>query len=260
MCALSSGVPTGTLVDDVHRADAVAPPRAPGRVYVGRQAILDPSGRPHGFEFLYRRSRTGTLRVDRWSAAAQDRATQRVLQAVFTPAGAHVLAADALIFVNITRSFLVGDVPLPDAPDRLVLEVVESVRVDGAVLDGVARLRERGFRIAIDDFVGLTGQVALLPHADYVKVDLQDLATRGPALVDLAASGGARLVAERVESAEDHARSAALGFDLFQGFHLDRTVVVNRTPVPTVRTERLADDLEAVRQRTASELTPTVTS
>ncbi|WP_261765352.1 EAL and HDOD domain-containing protein [Actinotalea fermentans] len=239
-------------MDQVHVDGGFVHPRAQAgsHVFVGRQGILDATGSVHGYEFLYRAGRQNSLRVDTWPAPAQDRATLRVLQALFTPTGVRSLAADAHVFVNFTRSFLVGDLPVPDEPERLVIEVVESVRTDAAVLAGVRRLRERGFRIAIDDFVGLTSQVALLPYADYVKVDCRDLFARGPALATLAASTGARLVAERIETAAELEACRALGFRLFQGFHLDTTLVLNRTPVPSLRTERPALRIvDAPRQR-----------
>ena len=241
-------------VDQVHADGGFVHPRAQvgAHVFVGRQGIVDDAGGVHGYEFLYRAGRQHSLRVDMWPAPAQDRATLRVLQAVFTPTGVRALAADAHVFVNFTRSFLVGDLPLPDEPDRLVVEVVESVRADAAVIAGVRRLRDQGYRIAIDDFVGLTSQVALLPYADYVKVDCRDLAARGPALVDLAASTGARLVAERVETREQLDACHALGFRLFQGFHLDTTLVFNRTPVASARLERPAPRvLDVTRPRAA---------
>src|SRR5665647_3482168 len=169
-------------------------------LFVGRQGIFERGGAVHGYEFLYRAGRQHTLRVDQWTAQAQDRATLRVLQATFGPSGVRSVASDALVFVNFTRSFLVGDLPIPPEPDRLLLEVVESVRADDAVLAGLVRLRNRGFRSAIDDFVGLTHQVAMLPYADYVKVDRRDLLQRGPELVELVASHGATLVAERIVS------------------------------------------------------------
>ena len=234
-------------VDCVHVDGGFVHPGAQAgpRVFVGRQGIIDADGAVHGFEFLYRAGRVHTLRVDLWPAPAQDRATLRVLQAVFTPTGVRALAADARVFVNFTRSFLVGELPLPDEPDRLVVEVVESVRTDAAVIAGVRRLRERGFRIAIDDFVGLTSQIALLPYADYVKVDRRDL-------FDLAASTGATLIAERVETVEELEACRDLGFQMFQGYHLDSTVVLNRTPVPSVRTERPPlRALDAARPRIA---------
>ena len=227
-------------MDQVHAGDGLGPLRAqPGApLFVGRQGIIDVDGRVHGYEFLYRSARGDSLRVDLWPSGAQDRATSRVLQAVCTPMGLHAVAADARVFVNFTRSFLVGDLPVPDEPERLVVEVVESVRTDEAVLAGIRDLRERGFRIAIDDFIGLSTQVELLPLADYVKVDCRDLIEHGPALAALAASSGARLVAEHVETHEELELCRDLGFGLFQGFLLDETLVFDRTQVPTTRTAR----------------------
>ncbi|WP_231494912.1 EAL domain-containing protein [Cellulomonas sp. KRMCY2] len=188
----------------------------------------------HGYEFLYRAGREHTLRVDRWSAAAQDRATLRVLEATFSGTGVQSVAAHALVFVSLTRSLLVSDLPVPPRPGHLVIEVVESVRADAAVVRGVATLRAQGFRIAIDDFVGLDSQLPLLPYADYVTIDRRDL-VRGPALVDLARTYGATLVAERIETAAEWERCRALGFDLFQGNHLEATQVLNRTPIMSRR-------------------------
>lgn len=238
--ALSSSVVSVLAVDDLAFDHVFTHPRAQvgAHVFVGRQGIFAPAGTVHGYEFLYRSGRQHALRVDLWPAEAQDRATLRVLQATFSPTGVRALAAEALVFVNFTRAFLVGDLPLPDEPERLVVEIVESVRADDAVIAGVARLRARGFRLAIDDFVGLTSQVALLPYADYVKIDLRDLAERGEALVALARTYGATLVAERIETVEQLAWCRELGFHLFQGFRLEETQVLNRTPVPTQHTER----------------------
>lgn len=219
-------------------------------LFVGRQGIFDAAGSVHGYEFLYRAGREHSLRVDQWPAPAQDRATLRVLQATFGASGVRSVASDALAFVNFTRSFIVGDLPLPPEPDRLVIEVVESVRTDSEVLAGLARLRNAGYRIAIDDFVGLTHQVAMLPYAYYVKVDRRDIYERGSELVDLARSTGATLIAERVETRRELEWCLGLGFDLIQGFYLETTHVLNRTPVPSSRPDRPAPRaLDALRPR-----------
>ena len=221
---------------------AFAHPRAQvgSHLFVGRQGIFTSDGQVHGYEFLYRAGRQHTLRVDRWSAEAQDRATLRVLQATFSPTGLRSVASDALIFVNFTRSFLVGELPIPADPGRLVIEIVESVRADAAVVAGVRRLREAGYRIAIDDYVGLTSQETLLPYASYVKVDRRDLCLRGPSLVNGARAHGATLIAERIETDPELNRCKALGFDLFQGFLLETTQVLNRSMLPTQRAEESA--------------------
>jgi hypothetical protein len=69
------------------------------------------------------------------------------------------------------------------------------------VLSGIRRLREEGFRVAVPAFVSNPNQRRLLPHADFVKIDVRDLDVEGPPVVHLARSYGALLVAEYVETA-----------------------------------------------------------
>jgi len=188
-------------------------PRVP-RQPVARQPIWSRDGLLHGYEFLYRSVDGLPAQVDEWAAEQQDGASAQVLGTVF---GDDLPADRALAFVNITRAFLVSDRPLPSPADRLVLEIVESVHADPAVLRGLRRLRALGYRVAIDDFVGTPHQNAMLPLADYVKIDWRDLERVGPDLVERARSHGAWLVAERVSEDEIVDRCTALGFDFLQG-------------------------------------------
>lgn len=194
-------------------------------VLLGRQAIFDRSERLFGYELLYRSLRRGAP-VDRWSAAEQDRATRDVVTSALW-CGLDILAGTRPTFINATRSLLVGEMRLPVLPTQIGIEVVESVVVDDAVLAGVRRLREQGHLVAVDDFSGHPNQLPLLPHADIVKIDLRDLMSQGPALLDLAAGHGARTVVERVETPEAFAWCRGLGFDLFQGHHFEAAAVLD---------------------------------
>lgn len=182
---------------------------------VARQPIWTRRGALVGHEYLYRSRLGNPAGVDRWHADRQDGASASVLRAVFEE---HDRPEDGLlVFVNVTRSFLVADRPLPVDARRLVIEIVESVPGDESVVDGLELLRAGGQTIAIDDFTATPDQLAMLPHADYVKVDCRDLATQGPSLIDLARSQGALLIAERVETHELLKHCLELGFDLLQG-------------------------------------------
>ena len=192
---------------------------------VARQPIWTTGGRLLGHEYLYR-SRVGRpAGVDLWRAERQDVASASVLRSVFEESGRANGSTD-LIFVNVTRSFLVRDRPLPAHLGRLVLEVVESVPGDEGVVLGLRRLRARGYKIAIDDFRGTDDQRAMLPYADYVKVDCRDLLEQGEALHTLAASQGAQVVAERVETEELVVHCVRMGFDLLQGDALGPAVTL----------------------------------
>ena len=195
------------------------PPTAP----VARQPIRRTDGGVLGHEYLYRSPTGEVAGVDRWPSHRQDSASASVLRMLY---GTRPPAGSGLVFVNVTRAFLVGRLPLPPADRRLVLEVVESVPADVASLAGLARLRAQGYRIALDDWTATRDQRAMLPHADFVKIDCRDLDAIGDAGLRQARAGGARLVAERVEDEDLRARCVALRFDLLQGYALGRPSLV----------------------------------
>jgi EAL and modified HD-GYP domain-containing signal transduction protein len=194
------------------------PQQATGaRPQVARQPIWSVGGTLVGHEYLYRSEAGLAVGVDGWIDERQEGATASVLASVFAGSGP---AGDRLVFVNVTRSFLTRDRDLPQPVDRLVLEVVESVRADDAVLAGLQALRSDGYLIALDDYVASPDQVAMLPYADFVKVDLRDLAILPEHIIAAARRYGAQLVAEHVADQSLVRHAVDLGFDLLQGDEL----------------------------------------
>lgn len=193
---------------------SVVSPALPSRLPIASQPIWTTDGQLFGNEFLYRSREGLPAQVDRWRSDRQDVATASVLEALF---GDGPPAATTFAFVNITRSFLVDDRPLPAHAGRLVLEIVESVAADDEVIAGLERLRSRGYLIAIDDFTAESNQVAMMPYADFVKIDCRDVRRQGATLVTRARTFGARLIAERVSDSLLVEECRGWGFDLLQG-------------------------------------------
>jgi EAL and modified HD-GYP domain-containing signal transduction protein len=184
------------------------------------------SGELFGCELLFRSPHVSAVTVDLWATLAQDRATLRVIQTALAW-GLPSLCGPRPVFVNTTRAVLVGAVAVPELPRQMGIEVVESVVVDAEVLAGVRRLRSAGHLIAVDDFTGTSSQIALLPYADIVKIDIRDLDRQGTGLLVLARACGALTVVERVETATDLRRCQDLGFDLVQGNYLAAAEVLH---------------------------------
>ena len=147
----------------------------------------------------------------------------------------------ATFFVNLhprcldDKSMLSGNEPLARLAERVVLEVKEGVSLHEVtdVRTKVARLRELGFRIAVDDlgagYSGLSSFVLLEP--EIVKFDralIRDIhqvptkAKMVASMVALCRELGIRTVAEGIETEDEKRRVVELGCDLLQGFHLAR--------------------------------------
>ncbi len=158
-------------------------------------------------------------------ASARDAyATSQVMINVFTEFGIAEVAGDRLCFINLTREFIIGKVPLPFGPENVVLEILETVDPDDEVVAGVTALVEAGYRIALDDYVHGSGHERLLPLASYLKLDMLDLdLARFAEVVEVSrAYPGMQIVAERLETQEHVALADSYGFELRQGYALSR--------------------------------------
>src|SRR3954447_9464247 len=132
-------------------------------VLVARQGIFSEHGRPFAYQLSFRSPDQHTATATTWNAHQHERATAHVLGATFGRVDLEHVAHGRLLFVRCPRAYLVGELPVPSRPDRLVIEVTDMC-VDTAVLAGVRRLREEGFRIAVLSFVNTADQRRLLPH------------------------------------------------------------------------------------------------
>ncbi|RFU48047.1 EAL and HDOD domain-containing protein [Paraburkholderia sp. DHOC27] len=198
-------------------------PAEPAFVYLGRQPILDRNGALHAYELLFR---AGSHNYAEVSDDAQ--ATAQVVARTIGGIGVSAVLGHHRGFVNIGRDLLFDDIVHLMAPDRFVLEILETVAFDAQLARRLAELRRAGFQVALDDVSELSdGLLAVLPHTDMVKIDF--LVTSREALPALAAAvraAGKTLIAEKVETREDFALASQLGFDLFQGYFFARPQVL----------------------------------
>jgi len=186
---------------------------------LARQPILDRTLRLRGYELLARDS-SGIFP----SAQPGHVTTCQVLVEALGEFGLENLVGALPAYINVTREFVTGEIPLPLPPKRVVLELLESIEPSAAVLRGAERLKREGFTLAVDDYTGpRPGYDELLRLVDIVKVDC--LGVEPDELAALAGhlrKGHARLLAEKVESPEMFRACEKLGFEMFQGFFFAR--------------------------------------
>lgn len=201
-------------------------------------------GRTFAFETLVRTDEPDMKHPGDFFAAAErlgrlDELERRIRETV---AGVIDCApADALMFVNIHPATLEDSAlystedPLVPYASKIVLEITERASLEDmtAAQKQVSRLRELGYRIAVDDlgagYAGLTSFALLSP--DFVKFDMSLVRdvhaseTKSKVIasfVSLCHELRMRCIAEGVENEHEKARLIELGCDLLQGFHFGR--------------------------------------
>ncbi|CAA9331502.1 MAG: hypothetical protein AVDCRST_MAG36-952 [uncultured Nocardioidaceae bacterium] len=211
----------------------VQAPAVTREVVVGRQPIVDAGGALVGYELLYRS--TGAVPTQ----LTGEQMTADVLLSALT-IGVDHLVGDHLVFCNADRGVLTGATPVALAPHRTVIELLETVTVDAEVIAGCRELVARGFQLALDDFVWVEHAEELLDLAWVVKIDV--LALSREEVVELVRRCRAHdvlLLAEKVETAEQLSWARELGFDLFQGYVIDRPAHVRGRAIPASATAHL---------------------
>ena len=198
---------------------------------LARQPIVDRSGACAGYELLFR---GGTRPVE---AVDDDRATAGVLVAAACDIGWELLGGGRPLFLNVGNGLLFDSVLEMTPPEMTVLEVLERIAVDDDLVERLVELRQRGFRLALDDFVPGSPAEALVEHVDIVKVDvLQVPQSDWPPLVASLHQRGVVVVAEKVESQAAHEAAMSADFDLFQGYWYARPTVQRSLPMTPQRT------------------------
>ena len=200
---------------------------------VARQPVYDSAMTVIAYELLYRESLTAV------KAGVFDprQATLRVIANAALEIGLDRLAGDLPVHINFPRELLITEALLPLQPERVVIEVLEDVPAEPAVLAGIRRLRARGHRIALDDYSPRRSDRALLDVADIVKLCIaQVVGDELTRTVREMKDRGLKLIAEEVETVEQFEHCIALGFDGFQGYFLQQpqTFKAQRAPASKI--------------------------
>ena len=178
---------------------------------LARQPILNKDEKVLGYELLFRESPED----DRFNADFE--AGTRSIIDTLNVMGLDVVCDGRLAFINCTHEMLLKEFFLLLPAEKTVVEIQENVPADEPVLAACDRLKLEGYRIALDHFVPGDPREALLPYADYLKVDIRRV-TQPQSAVLARYAGHCCLVAEKVETRLQFITAMKDGFTLFQGY------------------------------------------
>ena len=188
--------------------------------FLARQPILDRKESLCAFELLFR-SAEKSLEA---GVVSDTHATAQVMLNVFGDMGiANVLGAHKG-FINLDAEFLHSDMVELLPRNQVVIELLETIEIDEAVVSRCRDLKAMGFCLALDDVLGLGDDIKpLLGVVDVIKLDLTQIAPAElPALVKEFKKYPVKLLAEKVEDREQAKSCMEMGFDLFQGYYFAR--------------------------------------
>jgi len=199
-----------------------------------RQPIFDSKKKLYAYELLYRDNDPNAAVFEDGDKATSSLIVNYCGSILNEDEGPYVK-----IFINLTRTLLLSDYFFPLNPKRIVIEILENMEVDELLIERVKELRKQGYQFALDDYSFATKFDPLIPLVDYIKVELLHLPIEElPKKIKRLETNfldslehRPALLAEKVEDQSMYEQCFKLGFELFQGYFLERPMPVYGTKI-----------------------------
>lgn len=193
-------------------------------IFLGRQPILDLGQNIVAYELLFRSGHNLTADV-----TDDVLATATVITNTVSHFGIEHVLDRQTGFINVSYDLLMSDVLELLPRDRMVLEILETVKIDERSIRRCRELKANGFRLALDDFEYSSAYDPLFEVIDIVKFDMVQLEPRQieRSLQRLRRWPHIQLLAEKVEDVEQFQRCRDWGFTLFQGYFFAHPAILS---------------------------------
>lgn len=190
--------------------------------FLARQPILNRDQSLAAYELLFRSAAAGPANV------TDDLAATASVIAHASELGMQNVIGTSLGYVNVDAAVLMSDIVQFLPKEKVVLEILETVKVTDEIVARVEELMRAGYTFALDDVTAdSNGVQQLLPLVDVIKLDINDI--EQSELFKLTRQFKAakkKLLAEKVENLAQFESCLELGFDYFQGYYFAKPVVL----------------------------------
>ncbi len=200
------------------------------RIFIARQPIFRRNKKVYAYELLFRSG------LDNYFDPAQDgdRATSNVITDSFLLLGIANVTMGRRAFINFSGPMICRDWPALFPSHQTVVEILENVEVTPDLVAACRPLVNRGYTLALDDFLYEPRFDPLLELADIVKFDVQQMSRDAleRQVNELRSRFKVRLLAEKIETNEEFDAAMELGFEFFQGYFFKRPHVISGLDIP----------------------------
>ncbi len=215
--------------------------------YMARQAIFNRRKHLVAYELLHRIDDTNAF-----PEMDDSEATAKLISHTQLNRGLTYLTKQKPALINFAYDDLIRLTPTLLPKDKIVIEVLESVRPTQALLNAFKQLKKLGYHIALDDFEFNPDWLPFLPYVRLIKIDIQalDSKTLAKTVALIKQYEHIALLAEKVEHHHEYAKARAMGFKFFQGYFFcqpelqqDTDVDISRAAVMRVYQLANRDDI-----------------
>ncbi|MDO9042267.1 MAG: HDOD domain-containing protein [Desulfocapsaceae bacterium] len=196
-------------------------------VFVARQPIFNRHRRIFAYELLFR-----TGMANAFPGVDGCMATSSLLSSSFFTVGIQQITGGHRAFINFTEDMLLRGIPAMFPPQSVVVEILEEVQPTEEVSAACHSLVDKGYMLALDDFVYTRKYTSLLELAKIIKVDfMQSSIEQIREMVEVSKKYSCKLLAEKIETYEEYTLASSMGFVYFQGYFFAKPEVLKNKEI-----------------------------
>lgn len=205
-------------------------------IYVARQPVFNENRQIYGYELLFR---------DGLQNAFPDidgnTATSSVLSNTFFSFELKEILGGHPGLINFTKDLILQKTPLILPSQHIIIEVLENIEPTWDVIVALEEYTEKGFTIALDDFVYHEKYRSMMGLCKIIKFDLlaTPLDELGDIINDIKIHYDIILLAEKVETYAVFEQAKQMGFQLFQGYFFSKPEILSKKEISTTDIARL---------------------
>lgn len=203
-------------------------------IFVARQPIFNKNYKVIGYEILYRNSSVNNFNEN----LSPEEATIKVLNNVFIQMGIDLITRGKKAFINFPEENIKNRLPELFSKDVIVVEILENVEPDFNFIESIKLLKNKGYRIALDDFelINYKRYFGLLELVDIIKVDFLKNDKKTLSLIPRIFSGkNVTILAEKIETLDDFKFAINNGYELFQGYFFQKPEIISGKSIPVIK-------------------------
>ena len=197
--------------------------------FMARQPVFDSRLRVFGYELLFRAAPEDFARISDSDLAARTMLDNFVLW------GLDRLCDGKRALVNCTRDVITTRQVEVLPPSRTVLEILEGITADGEMIEACRELKHKGYLMALDDVSSMEEVSPYVGVVQLVKIDFRLVEPAQQAeLATWLTRWNITALAEKIETQQEFQSAVRMGYQLFQGFFLQRPELMRARDIPAL--------------------------
>ncbi|WP_373035483.1 EAL and HDOD domain-containing protein [Sulfurimonas sp.] len=196
-------------------------------ISISKQKIFDNRNQTFAYELVFKDSENHTTDL---STTVKGTA-KLIISSISSVELDKLLGQRTLAFINVNEETLQKGILDVLDNNRFVLNILEDIELTETIIAKIIQYKKRGFKLSLEHFDSSAEMITKFSRLfNFIDIIKMDIVLSEPENLErvMAKFKGTRikLLAQNIETKDDHTKYLRMGFDYFQGHYLDKPVVM----------------------------------